>query len=224
MKISKETLTLLKNFAGINPSIHIKPGNVISTLSVDKNIIAYTEIDETFDKDFVIYDLNEFLSVLDLFDDPELVLSDKSVNITAGKSKCNYVYCDPSVIVSPSKRIVFPTSDVQFNLTKDELDKLLRAANTLGLNYLNVTKNQDNEIVISVVDPKNSSSNTFSCIVGEDKTTHSYSFFINTEFLKFIKDDYQVAISRKLICKFESANVKGLEYFIALDKSSTFTE
>lgn len=222
MKLSKETLALLKNFAGINSSISVKAGNGITTMSIDKNIIAYTDIDETFNNDFAIYDLNEFLSVLDLFEDPDLTFGDKSVVISSGKSKCSYVYCDASVVVSPTKRIAFPAADVSFTLTKDQLDKLLRASNTLGLNYLNVTKTTEGEITISVVDTKNSSSNVYSSVVGEDTSGASYSFFINTEFLKFVKEDYEVSISRKLICKFQGS--AGLEYFIALDKSSTFTE
>ena len=58
MKLSNETLTVLKNFAGINQSILVRKGNKLRTISVMKNILAEAEITEEFPKDFGIYDLN----------------------------------------------------------------------------------------------------------------------------------------------------------------------
>ena len=67
MELSKETLTLIKNFAGINGSLMLKAGNRLSTISEGKNVMAETTISETLPIDFAIYDLNEFLNVVSLF-------------------------------------------------------------------------------------------------------------------------------------------------------------
>ena len=48
MKLSDNTLTILKNFAGINNSILVKQGTKLRTISVAKNILAEAEIDEEF--------------------------------------------------------------------------------------------------------------------------------------------------------------------------------
>ena len=48
MKLSDNTLTVLKNFAGINNSILVKEGNRLRTISVAKNILAEAEIKEDF--------------------------------------------------------------------------------------------------------------------------------------------------------------------------------
>ena len=48
MKLSDNTLTLLKNFAGINQSILVKQGNKLRTISIAKNILAEAEITEEF--------------------------------------------------------------------------------------------------------------------------------------------------------------------------------
>ena len=61
MKISKETLDVLKNFSAINPNLVIEQGNKLSTIAEAKNIMASCEVTETFDKDIGIYDLNEHL-------------------------------------------------------------------------------------------------------------------------------------------------------------------
>ena len=67
MNLSNETVSVLKNFATINQNLVIKSGNSISTISAQKNIIAKATVKETFPKDFAIYDLNEFLAALSLF-------------------------------------------------------------------------------------------------------------------------------------------------------------
>ena len=40
MKISEKTFDVLKNFSTINPSIAVKAGNVLRTVSEQKNILA----------------------------------------------------------------------------------------------------------------------------------------------------------------------------------------
>ena len=66
MQISKNTFEVLKNFSEINENLLIKPGNELKTISVMKNVLAKATIEETFDKEFAIYDLNSFLNVLSL--------------------------------------------------------------------------------------------------------------------------------------------------------------
>lgn len=66
VNISQSTLNILKNFSSINKSIVIKPGSVISTLSINKNILARAEITETFPSELSIYDLGLFLGGLSL--------------------------------------------------------------------------------------------------------------------------------------------------------------
>ena len=72
MKLSENTLNILKNFAGINNSILVKQGNRLRTISVAKNILAEAEVKEDFERDFAIYDLNQFSNGLNLHQDPEL--------------------------------------------------------------------------------------------------------------------------------------------------------
>ena len=81
MRLSEQTVSLLKNFSGINQNIQFKAGNKISTISAQKNILASAEIPESFPSDFAIYDLNKMLGVMSLFQDPDLEIGEKTMKI-----------------------------------------------------------------------------------------------------------------------------------------------
>ena len=101
MKLSDSTLTVLKNFAGINNSILVKEGNQLRTISVAKNILAEADIPEDFPRDVAIYDLNQFLNGLSLHQDPNLDFTEDShITIKEGRRRVKYFYADPAVIVS----------------------------------------------------------------------------------------------------------------------------
>ena len=130
MKLSDNTLALLKNFAGINNSILVKQGNRLRTISVAKNILAEADITEEFPRDFAIYDLNQFLNGLSLHQDPDLDFVEESyLSIKEGKRRVKYFFADPNVIISPpEKEIKLPSEDVCFQLDSVTLEKLLKAA------------------------------------------------------------------------------------------------
>lgn len=113
MKLSDKTLTLLKNFSGINQSMLFKEGNKLRTISVMKNILAEATIAEEFPKDFGIYDLNQFLNGLNLHQQAELDFENNGyVMIREGKMRSKYFFADPSVIVTPpDKEISLPSED-----------------------------------------------------------------------------------------------------------------
>ena len=99
MKLNQTTQDILKNFSEINTNILIKPGSELNTISTMKNILAKATINESFDSEFGIYDLNEFLSVVSSLDKPELTLQEKHMTISAegSRSKVKYFYsrmCD----------------------------------------------------------------------------------------------------------------------------------
>ena len=111
MKLSDNTLNVLKNFAGINNSILVKEGNKLRTISVAKNILAEADIPEEFPRDVAIYDLNQFLNGLGLHSDPDLDFSPESyIAIKEGTRRVKYFYADPQVITAPpEKEINLPT-------------------------------------------------------------------------------------------------------------------
>ena len=80
-KISNETLDVLKNFSSINSNILVKEGNVLTTISPVKNVMAEATVPESFDQKFGIWDLNKFLGTISLFEDPEYMFEEKGVTV-----------------------------------------------------------------------------------------------------------------------------------------------
>jgi hypothetical protein len=221
MKLSDKTLTLLKNFSGINQSILFKQGSSLRTISVMKNILAEATIDEEFPKDFGIYDLNQFLNGLNLHQNAELDFdNDGYVVIREGKSRSKYFFADPNVIVTPpDKSISLPSEDVCFLLDTKELDKLKKASSVYQLDDLSVI-GEAGVVKLVVRDKKNDTSNDFSIIVGE--TDKEFSFNFKVENLKILPGSYEVVISQKLLSRFKNTN-HDVTYYVALEPDSTFS-
>jgi hypothetical protein len=103
MNLSNETVSVLKNFATINQNLVIKAGSSISTMSAMKNIVATAEVKEVFPTEFAIYDLNEFLAALSLFEKPSLDFNNDFVVMTENGTSLKYWYSDPSVVTTVTK-------------------------------------------------------------------------------------------------------------------------
>ena len=220
MKLSEKTLTVLKNFAGINNSILVKQGTQLRTISVAKNILAEAEIDEEFSRQFGVYDLNQFLNGLSLHQDPDLDFTEESyLTIREGKRRVKYFFADPQVIISPpDKQITLPSEDVHFELESSALDKLLKAAAVYQLPDLCVV-GEAGAVRLVVRDKKNDTSNSYSVAVGE--TDKEFSFNFKVENIKIIPGSYDVVVSSKLLSEFTNSNY-NLKYYIALEPDSTF--
>ena len=220
MKLSDSTLTVLKNFAGINNSILVKEGSQLRTISVAKNILAEAEIPEDFPRDVAIYDLNQFLNGLSLHQDPNLDFTeDAYISIDEGKRRVKYFYADPQVIIAPpDKEINLPTQEVCFQLESTSLEKLVKAAAVYQLPDLSVIgKNGDIHMVVR--DKKNDTSNEYSIYVVETDSEFELNF--KMENIKIIPGPYDVVISSKLLSEFTNKQY-NLKYFIALEPDSTF--
>jgi hypothetical protein len=222
MKLSDKTLNILKNFSNINQSILFKQGNKLRTISVMKNILAECTIQEEIPKDFGIYDLNQFLNGLSLYQNPELDFSNEGyLSMKEGKMRSKYFFADPNIIiVPPDKEIVVPSEEVTFDLDTQQLNNLLKAAAIYQLPDFCVV-GEAGVVKLVVTDKKNDTSNDVSVIVAE--TENSFSFNFKVENIKIIPGTYEVSISKKLLSKFSSKNY-DLNYFIALEPDSTYDE
>ena len=219
MKLSAKTIQILKNFSSINPSIMFNIGNVLSTISPIKTVMARAQIDETIEKDFGIFDLNRFLGVLSLFDDPELLLCDNYVKVTDGRKSVNFIYADPiTMILPPNKDIKVGESYVEFNLTADNLQNLMRASSVLQLPEIALV-GEDGRLLLRAMDSKNSSNNTFELEVKETSKTFKIIFSCNN--LKMMSKSYDVFVA-KGIGHFVSDD--GVQYWITTESTSTYED
>jgi len=224
MKLNQTTQDILKNFSEINTNILIKPGSELNTISTMKNILAKATINESFDSEFGIYDLNEFLSVVSSLDKPELTLQEKHLTISAegSRSKVKYFYSDPSVIVSPTKEVNMPESDVTFTLSESNLAQLRKMAAILSSPDLALIGTKGGDVILKVCDKKNDTSNKFEIVVGEGATA-DYTFYFKVENLKLFAGDYDVSVSSKSISHFKHKKLP-IEYWIALEQDSSISK
>ena len=220
MKLSDKTVNLLKNFSNINQSILFKEGSRLRTMSVMKNILAEAEVNESFPKDFGIYDLNQFLNGMGLHQNPDLDFENEGhVVIKEGRMRSKYFFADPSVIVTPpDKNLDLPSEDVSFELNTQQLDRLLKAAGIYQLPDLSVI-GKAGVVKILVRDKKNDTSNDFAITVGE--TDKEFVFNFKVENIKIIPGTYDVVVSQKLLSRFKCKDYE-LTYFIALEPDSSF--
>jgi len=221
MKLSENTINILRNFSGINNSIYVKKGNKLRTISIAKNILAEAEILEEFPRDFAIYDLSQFLNGLSLHKDPDLDFSEESyITIREGKRRVKYFYADPNVIISPpEKEIELPSKDICFHLENGSLIKLVKAASVYQLPDISVIGNAG-AIRMVVRDKKNDTSNEYSIVVGETDTDFVFNFKVEN-ISKIDSDQYDVVVSSKLLAQFTNKS-KSLVYHIAMEPDSTF--
>ena len=220
MKLSDQTLEVLKNFSDINTNILVKPGSELSTISTMKNILAKATITESFDKQFAVYDLSELLGIVSAIEKPDVDISNEkfmTIGSTGSKSKAKYYYSDESVVTSPQKDVVMPDADVNFQLKDEILSKLLKMAAIMKLPDLSLVGKKGQDVILKVHDKKNSA-NSYEEFVGTEASA-DFTFNFKIENLKIIPGDYDVAVSSKSISHFKN-KVKPIEYWIALEPDS----
>jgi hypothetical protein len=219
MKLSENTVNVLKNFATINPSLLVNPGDNITTMSPTKSIYAKAVVEENFPTRFAIYELSKFLGITSLFKEPELDFGSNQVKIVSGRQSVSYTYADPSMIVAPdpNKDINFPAADIEFSISQEELQKVVRATGVLQLPEIAVIGNGQT-VTVTATNSKNPTTDVFSVEVGETDKTFSMIFKVDN-IIKLISGSYDVKISSRGLSKWSTNNVI---YYVATEATSNF--
>jgi hypothetical protein len=221
MKISDNTISILRNFSDINANILFTPGKSLSTMSTMKNIMAKADVEEQFETEFGVYDLPEFLRALDSFQQPVLKFNG-SANLKIQDEKstlsARYAFADKSTLRYPSKQISMPDKTVTFTLNNSDYESVKKLYTNLSLPDI-AFKGEKGKIKLVALDKKNSNSNESSVTVGE--TDLEFTAYVKAENMKIIPGDYDVALSKAKIAHFINKKVK-VQYWIALEADSTF--
>jgi hypothetical protein len=219
MILSERTVSILKNFATINPSILIREGSDLRTISPQKTILARVQVEEDFPQDFAISDLSKFLSVLSLFQSPELEFGEKALTIKSAQQKLTYFYADVSTFVSaPATEIKFPKTDVEFDLKAADLQKVLRAGQVLQLPEF-IFGGDGETVSVRAGNFANPTADSFSIELGE--TPETFQAIFKLENAKMLHFDYTVSLSSKGISRFVN-ETEQMTYWLAVEKDSTF--
>jgi len=217
MKISKQTMSILKNFASVNTNIVFKEGNKLATISSGLHIFATAEIEESFPKEFPVYDLNSLLGVLSIMeDDSELSFGDESLTIKTGRSLFEYYYSDPDVVDRPAKDNIDVVEYFSFDMSEDRLAMIMKAAAITAAPMFSII-GDGKEVTLSVGDPSTPNSNSYKTVIGEsDKIFKAH---LAIENLRVLSGDYKVIVTKQKFIHFINDALK-VKYWIALDKTS----
>lgn len=223
MKLSGNTLNILKNFATINQGILFKKGKTLRTVSAQKNVMAEASITEEIPTEFGVYDLNNFLSVLTLHkDDPVIDFDTSNVLISGlqGRSKIKYRFCPANLIVAaPDKPITMPEAEISFELKQDDFDWIMKATSVLASSHVAI-ESDGQKIYAIALDITNDAAHTDSLEIGEGNGD-KYKMIFKIENIKLISGSYDVKISSKGISNFKNKTV-NLQYWIATETGSKF--
>ena len=219
MKFSNETLTVLKSFTSINKSILLAKGNVIKTITPEKTLIAIANISQEIPSDACVYDLSRFLSILSLYNDPDVEFFDKYFIISEGKRRTKYVFADLSMIhTPPEKDITIPSADVEVSVTADTLSSVLKAAGVLQFSEIAFV-GEGGKCYLKAIDSANDNADDFGVEIGE--TADEFRIIIKTDNLKLMPIDYEVTLCSKGISQFKG---EGVTYYVAIDSKSTYNK
>lgn len=216
MRLSKETFSVLKNFSAINSNILIKPGNTLKTVSAGMNIYAEAKVQEEFDMTIPIWDLNQFLGVVSMFNNPDLEFNDSYVEISNGRSSVKYYYSEESLLTYPKRDIRMPETILSFDLDEQDLNEIMKASNVLQVSDLKIIAG-DGMIRIIVDDSSVDTSNSFAITVNEKYDGNDYSGKIKVNDVKFLPGSYTVELTEGIISKFTNKN-QNLSYYISIDR------
>lgn len=215
MKLSENTISVLKNFSSINAGIVLKPGKFQRTMSIDRCVLAEVTLEEEIPTTFGIYDLPQFLGNLSALDNPEIDIQDSVAKIKDGTVNMNYYSCSPNLIATPpDKNLEMKNADVSFKLTNEALQKLLRLASMNDLPHLTVT-GKDGKLTVKAIDRENDTSNSVTIELGDyDGADFQKSF--KTENLRMLPNDYEVSINLASFALFEN-KTKNIRYFVSFE-------
>jgi hypothetical protein len=222
MKLSNETLNILKNFSTINQNLEVKAGSKLATVSATKSVLAKATLKEDFPEDFCVYDLNQFLLVYSMFkDNVELGFDEHNVIFKSGRKQSKYRKASRDTIVTaPEKEIKLTNPDYSFTLSESDYSDILKASSVLSSPHI-ALKSDGKHVTLYAYDAKDDTQHSTNIDVG-DGNGKSFNMVFKTENLKMISGSYDVQISFKGLAHFKNTK-DDIQYWIAIElNESTF--
>jgi len=221
VKLSKDTLEVLKMFSTINGSLAFKAGNKLRTISPGGGaVFAEVEIPEEFPIPFNIYELNRFLSVLSLATMKEAVLEfsdDKKVVIKGtGGTKINYYFTSDSFVTAPDRELKLPSVDLDVTLTPEVIDGFMRAASALGHKIMAFTVRGDEAFLVGTSPELGDASNDYEVSLGTVEGASEGTYRLKIENIKLLAGDYRVQVCARGMVAFSNEQRK-LKVFVGLE-------
>ena len=231
MKVSRETLAILKNFSSMNSNILIHPGNTLRTITPAKNMLAEANVSETFDNEIGIFDLSKFLGTVSLFNDPSFIFEDKYVKICdKNNSEVKYYYTEPTLLTTADKKLNMPEPVVSVDITDKQLVEIHKSSAVLQLPTVSIESKGGEVHAVVFEKPTNdyvgsgydANSNTYTVVLGPNTNGCEFEYHFQIDNFRFLPGGYQVSLCEQVIGKFKHSGNVDLTYWVAFDVTSRY--
>jgi hypothetical protein len=235
MKFSKKTLDVLKNFAMINNTLRFnrEGSGVLVSMNEATSVVAIYQLPEAEKSipEFDIFDLTQLNAILKYFDDLgeyDIKFPDnKKLIIHNDNSRVNYMFLDKAICDQneegrkfPKEAKELPSVQIKTTLTAETLKKIKNMSSTLSHQNLTIKVKVDGNVVGTVSDVSDPTSNSFQLLLGKNEASDTeVSAVLHQDNLLLVESDYKVdiAVEDLSISKWSAqGDMKGLSYFIGL--------
>lgn len=230
MKLSQETITILKNFATIEKRMEFKPGNTIRTRTGSVYVLAnvaeeFPDPKKVNRTEFGIYDMSNLLNVLSLFDEPDVEFAEDNLLIRSsnGMQEGKYGYAGQGslgLLPFPPKMHPLPAKHIEVPIPEEQLVKLQKSISYLEKPELKITSD-GKTVRIGTGNHKNDKSNSFSMVFDGKPNGLKCNIWIAKEHLFMMKGAYTAAITPTYIM-FKNTSGYDLTYYVGVEPNSTF--
>lgn len=217
MKLSDETIEILKNYSTLNSSLLFRKGSVLTTITPQSSVLAIARVVESFPSDFAIYDIVKMLSKLTLYPNSELEFGpDRLIFKSTDGRRSDYIkYCSTKVIITPpEKELVLDKPDYEFTLSAGDLAWQRKSAGISGSQHF-VFEGDGKHILFKSTDVKDDSSDVSATIL-TDCGGAKFRCVIKGDNFKMLDGNYLVKISKGGLVKFENQD-KPIVYYVAAE-------
>lgn len=220
MKISPETLTILKNFSAINTGILFTPGQFIRTRT--DSVFAEASVAEDFPLEKGITNLANLLNVIGLFDDPVITFEDKGLRISEsnGSAETMYGYAGSATVVLPFPKKMRPIPDeiVEFKISEEQLVKLQKAASILEKPEYKIISD-GKTVRMSTADHTKDKGNVFSLVLNSEAKGLKCKMIYKKDHLNLMRGGYTgIVTPTYTIFTHESIPLK---YFVGVEPTTS---
>lgn len=217
MKFTKAFETVLKNFSVISPEMYFVEGNVQSVLIKGGTTFASSKTDVVIEKPFAIKDIKKLLSILSVFEEPNInVVDDRYLEISDEGKMVQYQLTKPDFIIYEKNldRYSKFKADISFKMTHENYNDISKIYNILGSEEF-LFEGNGSEVFVRAV-RENVAGDAGSVFL--DQTGEVFKVFVNLDKLRLQDNDYVVNITKKGAINFHSDDS---DYFVAFNKKKS---
>lgn len=226
MKLSLFTVNVLKNFSSISDNLKILPGNSITSFSRVFSVYGEATVKDSFPLEVRIYDLPQFMSVLSLFESPDLNFQKDHVIISGIEGTIRFNYCadSPEILTSYIKGLPPATSEFEFDLSHELMRKIFEASSILSISDMSIVA-ESTGIYIKLLDTENPLKNNYSYRISDNTGNKSFNIIVDISKLKFLGGDYLVKICKNnKVGRVEFRNKQfDVNYYAAMKSESSWS-